>query len=182
MNGTPNVTGPDQKAFRGALSRVPTSVVVVATILDDEPIGMMVGSFTSVSLSPMLVGYLGENRSRTVPLLLETERVSCSVLHESDLDVVNAFKRPLEDRFDGVAWELDSEFKVPVIPHAPLTVFGRPTGSSPAGDHLFALIEVLGLRTRGPARPLVFCGGRLTRMDAGHLMDNDVWQLGWEDE
>jgi len=182
LTQAPNITAPDERTFRTALSRVPTSVVVVATMLEDRPVGMLVGTFTSVSLQPLLVGYLGERTSRTVPLLLAAEQVSCSVLRESDMDVVTAFKRPLESRFDGVAWEFDSEFNVPVLKAAPLTVFGRPADASDAGDHIFALIDVLGLRTSEPARPLVFCGGRLTRMDPGHLIGSDIWQLGWENE
>jgi 3-hydroxy-9,10-secoandrosta-1,3,5(10)-triene-9,17-dione monooxygenase reductase component len=178
---TPSVIAPDRKTFRRALSRVPTSVVVVATMREDRPIGMVVGTFTSVSLEPSLVGYLGARDSGTVPLLQAAEQVSCSVLHESDLDIVQAFARPLESRFDGVTWELDPEFRVPVLTRAPLTVFGRPVGSTEAGDHQFVLLDVLGLRTTGPARPLVFCAGRMTRMDPGHLVDTDIWQLGWED-
>ena len=181
LTRVPSVIAPDQKTFRRALSRVPTSVVVVATVLDDRPIGMVVGTFTSVSLEPPLVGYLGARDSRTVPLLAAAEQVSCSVLHESDLDIVQAFARPPESRFDGVPWELDPEFEVPVLTRAPLTVFARPAGATEAGDHVFALLDVLGLRTTGPARPLVFCAGRMTRMDPGHLVDTDIWQLGWED-
>jgi 3-hydroxy-9,10-secoandrosta-1,3,5(10)-triene-9,17-dione monooxygenase reductase component len=181
MPHAPSITAPDKKTFRHALSRVPTSVVLVATMLDGQPVGMVVGTFTSVSLEPLLVGYLGAHTSRTLPVLLAAEQVSCSVLHQTQLDVVTALQRPSESRFDGLAWESDSQFGVPVLTSAPLTVFGRPAGTAEAGDHLLALINVTGLRTTGPARPLVFCGGRLSRMDPGHMVDSDIWQLGWED-
>ncbi|WP_416972151.1 flavin reductase family protein [Streptomyces sp. 4F14] len=181
MNHSPSVVAPDQKAFRRALSRLPTSVVVVTAMHADRPIGMVVGTFTSVSLEPPLVGYLGALGSSTASLLRAADQVSCSVLHESDLDVVKAFARPPASRFDGVAWELDTEFQVPVLTRAPLTVFARPVGATDAGDHVFVVHDVLALRTAGPARPLVFCGGRLSRMDPGHIVDSDFWQLGWED-
>lgn len=169
----------DTRSFRTAMSRVPTSVAVVSTMRDGVPIGMLVGTFTSVSLSPALVGYLGERTSRTVPYLLEAETLSCSVLRESDVQTVDEFRKPLDKRFQNLNWECDEEFNVPVLAGAPLTVFGRPYATSDAGDHVFSMIEVAGVRTSGPCRPLVFCGGRLTRMDPGHVVDSDIWQLGW---
>jgi len=44
------------------MSRVPTSVVVVG----DTTVGMVVGTFTSISLAPLLVGYLGELLAATL--------------------------------------------------------------------------------------------------------------------
>lgn len=175
----PPTTAPDAASFRSAMSRVPTSVIVVATMRNGVPIGMLVGTFTSVSLSPLLVGYLGERTSRTVPYLIGADKVSCSVLRESDVQTVDEFRKPLESRFERISWSLDEEFNVPVLAGAPLTVFGKPHGTHEAGDHIFSLIEVLGVRTNGPCRPLVFCGGRLTRMDPSHVVDSDIWQLGW---
>ncbi|MFB1298572.1 flavin reductase family protein [Mycobacterium sp. pW049] len=174
-----DATVPDHLSFRTAMSRVPTSVIVIATIHDGEPIGMLVGTFTSVSLSPMLVGYLGERTSRTVPYLLDADRVSCSVLRETDLATVEEFRKPMASRFERLNWTIDDEFEVPLLAGAPLTVVGKPHSVCDAGDHIFSLIEVLAVRTNGPSRPLVFCGGRLTRMDPSHVVDSDIWQLGW---
>jgi flavin reductase (DIM6/NTAB) family NADH-FMN oxidoreductase RutF len=101
-------------------------------------------------------------------------------LRESDLQIVEEFRKPLESRFDFLNWKCDHEFNAPVLAGAPLTVFGKPYGTREAGDHVLSLIEVLGVRTNGPCRPLVFCGGRLTRMDPSHVVDSDIWQLGWD--
>jgi flavin reductase (DIM6/NTAB) family NADH-FMN oxidoreductase RutF len=139
---------------------------------------MVVGTFTSVSLSPLLVGFLGERRSSTLPRLLSADAVSCNVLHDSQLDIVDAFRRSVADRFEGLDWHIDDAFQVPVLGGATLVVFGKATGSAVAGDHVFAMIDVKGIQATGPARPLVFCGGRVTRMDPGRLVDGDVWQLG----
>jgi 3-hydroxy-9,10-secoandrosta-1,3,5(10)-triene-9,17-dione monooxygenase reductase component len=174
-------SAPDAVAFRQALSRVPTSVVAVCTMHEGRAAGMLVGTFTSVSLKPLLVGYLGDRGSSTLPMLLRADIVSFSVLRETDLHTVTAFRRPREHRFEDVAWELDRQFGSPVLTGAPLVVFGRPWAESEAGDHLFVLAEVLGIRTNGPARPLVFCGGRLSRMDPGQMVDSDIWQLGWHE-
>jgi len=161
------------------MSRVPTSVVVIAAMDNDVPVGMVVGTFTSVSLSPLLVGFLGERRSSTLPRLLNADAVSCNVLHDSQLDVVDAFRRGIDERFEGLDWHIDQGFQVPVLGGATLVVFGKPTSTADAGDHVFAMIDVNGIQATGPARPLVFCGGRLTRMDPGRLVAGDIWQLGY---
>jgi 3-hydroxy-9,10-secoandrosta-1,3,5(10)-triene-9,17-dione monooxygenase reductase component len=172
---------PDAVTFRQALSRVPTSVVAVSAMHEGRAVGMLVGTFTSVSLEPLLVGFLGDRGSSTLPTLLRAGTVAFSVLRETDLRTVEAFRRPSQARFEGVSWELDRQFGSPVLTGAPLVVFGRPWAETDAGDHIFVLVEVLGVRTSGPARPLVFCGRRLTRMDPGHMVDNDIWQLGWHE-
>ncbi|HRW20108.1 MAG TPA: flavin reductase, partial [Dermatophilaceae bacterium] len=60
----------DSGDYRALMARVPTSVVVVATMVEGAPIGMLVGTFTSVSLQPKLVGFLADLGSRTVHQLL----------------------------------------------------------------------------------------------------------------
>ena len=161
------------------MSRVPASVVVVATMDNGLPVGMVVGTFTSVSLSPLLVGFLAERGSSTLPRLLSADAVSCNVLHDSQLDIVDAFRRSIDERFEGLDWHIDPAFQVPILGGATLVVFGKPTRTTDAGDHVFVMIDVDGIQATGPARPLVFCGGRLTRMDPGRLVDGDIWQLGW---
>ncbi|GCE42962.1 putative oxidoreductase, mmyf [Rhodococcus wratislaviensis] len=70
-------TTTSQKQFRAAMRRLPTSVVVSA-VLDDAPIGMVVGTFSSVSMDPLLVGFFGDHRSSTLEPLLETDQWSFS--------------------------------------------------------------------------------------------------------
>ena len=49
----------DGRLFRDVLGHYPTGVVLVTAIgSDGDPVGMIVGSFTSVSLDPPLVAYL----------------------------------------------------------------------------------------------------------------------------
>ncbi|GAA5149074.1 hypothetical protein GCM10023321_12390 [Pseudonocardia eucalypti] len=56
----------DQRHFREVLGNFPTSVVAITVIGSDRrPAGMIVGSFTSVSLDPPLVSFLADRSSRT---------------------------------------------------------------------------------------------------------------------
>lgn len=61
---------------------------------------MVVGTFTSVSLEPPLVGFLVDRGSTTWPRIRETGRFCASVLHADDEYVCRAFAIKAEGRFD----------------------------------------------------------------------------------
>jgi 3-hydroxy-9,10-secoandrosta-1,3,5(10)-triene-9,17-dione monooxygenase reductase component len=168
----------DASAFRDAMARLPMCAVVAATMDGHRPVGMVVGTFISVSLDPFLVGFLADRRSSTLVMLLDADRISCTLLDESHLDVVEQFRRPAESRFDGLSWSVDTRHGAPVFMGTPLVVFARPSAQVDAGDRVLALFEVIDIRAAGPTRPLVFCAGRITRLEPGQLVDGDVWQLG----
>jgi len=167
-------------AYRQALSTVPTSVVVAAGMNDRRPIGMVIGTFSTVSMDPPLVGFFGDHRSSTLSPLLGCERITFSLLRQEDLEHCEAFRLPLDERFDHVPWH-ESAYATPAIDDALLTVHTRVDRIFDAGDHTCVLAEVLEVES-GPTskRPLVFYRHRLSRLDPGQLLDDELWQLGWE--
>ena len=63
--------GFDPGVFRKMMGKVPTSVSVVTSIDQTGGLaGMVVGTFTSVSLEPALVGFLPSKRKRGVDAAL----------------------------------------------------------------------------------------------------------------
>ena len=58
-------------SFRRALGHLPTGVIIVTSIMDDEPIAMVIRSFTSVSLDPPLVGCFSETASKGSVALID---------------------------------------------------------------------------------------------------------------
>ncbi|WP_225929162.1 flavin reductase family protein [Rhodococcus opacus] len=174
-------TAVDFGALRRAMRRVPTSVVVAATMKRDTPVGMVVGTFTSVSADPPLVGFLGDHASRTVPALADAEYVSYCVLGETEGATVEAFRRPLGDRYRDLSWSIDADFGTPILTTAVVTIQTRRHSTLPAGDHTLILSEVLDVSTTGAGRPLVFYDGRLTRTDPTHRSASEFWEIGWVD-
>ena len=57
----------DSVTFRRALGHVPTAVSVVTATDEQGHVGMTVGSFTSISLDPPLVGFFADTESTTLP-------------------------------------------------------------------------------------------------------------------
>lgn len=57
----------EPREFRNVLGHFPTGVCIVTAMEGGKPIGMVVGSFTSVSLDPPLVAFLADRSSTTFP-------------------------------------------------------------------------------------------------------------------
>ncbi|XVV06083.1 flavin reductase family protein [Actinosynnema sp. CA-248983] len=153
---------PTATRFRSAMRHLPTSVVVAAGMSeDDEPVGMLIGTFTSVSLSPLLVGFLGDQRSNTLPALLALDFWTFSVLADDDDITPEAFRLPLRERFDKVKWST-TPYNTPVIDGSVLSIHTRHHSTLPAGDHHLVLAEVLDTDVPDPRRrPMVYVDGRM---------------------
>lgn len=97
-----------EREYRIAMSSVPTSVVIAAAMVGQQPVGMVVGTFLSMSLDPPLVGFFGDHRSSTLKPLLDGPVLSFSLLRQEDLSVCDSFRRPLQERFNGLDWTVSA--------------------------------------------------------------------------
>src|SRR5690554_4284981 len=70
----------DSKALRTVLGSYPTGVCAISARVKGAPLAMVVGTFTSVSLDPPLVGFLPARSSETWALLRGVERFCVNVL------------------------------------------------------------------------------------------------------
>src|SRR6476659_9037630 len=88
----------DAADYRRVLGHVPTSVSVVTGLAAmGNPVGMTVGSFTSVSLDPPLIAFFVDRSSTTWPRLYETEYFGVNILGHDQGELCRAFSRRAED-------------------------------------------------------------------------------------
>ncbi|WP_416954413.1 flavin reductase [Nocardioides sp. T5] len=154
---SPTAINPSE--YRRALGHYPTGVAVVAAQEErGESVGMVIGSFTSVSLDPPLVGFLVGRDGSTWPRLKEVGKFCVSVLGAHHEDVCRAFASKAPDRFTHASAR--SETGSPRIPDAALWVDCDLDAVIPAGDHDFVLGRVrdLGIGDDG-GLPLLFLRG-----------------------
>lgn len=149
--------------YRSVMSRVPTSVAVITATIDDRPIGMTVGTFTSVSLDPPLVAFFVDRSSTTWPKLAEAEHFGINILGAGAGAVCRAFARRGHDRFTDVMWN-PSERGVPLLEQAIVTAECTPYRVDPVGDHLQVVARVENLEQRGSDDPLIFLHGGFVEM------------------
>jgi flavin reductase (DIM6/NTAB) family NADH-FMN oxidoreductase RutF len=146
--------------WRTVLGHYPTGISIITSVDGERaPVGMIVGTFTSVSEQPPLVGFLPVSGSRTLAHLRRTGRFRASVLGESHERLCRSFfaANP-SDRFAAGEWDFD-EYGIPRLGDAVAWFDATVHDILPAGDHVMVLgaVEDLGLGPRG--LPLIFLNG-----------------------
>lgn len=175
------VTAPDPAVFRHVLGHVPTSVCVVTATTPSGPVGVTVGSFTSVSLDPPLVVFYAGRTSASAEAIVGAGSFRVNVLAEDQQEVCAAFARRTADRFALGDWEFGSH-AAPRLGGAVAWISCDVEGSFPAGDHVAVVGRVRGLAAaRPPRRPLIFHRGGPARLDRAHGVHAPTHSFGWWD-
>jgi flavin reductase (DIM6/NTAB) family NADH-FMN oxidoreductase RutF len=104
-----SVAAIDPALFRQTLGHYPTGVAAV-TALDEAgvPLALVVGSFTSVSLDPPLVGFLPDKRSTTWPLIHSAGHFAVNILG-SDQTALCRQLAGKGEKMAGVAWHVSEQ-------------------------------------------------------------------------
>lgn len=146
--------------FRQVLGYYPTGVsAITATSGEGTPLGLIVGTFSSVSLDPPLVGFLPDKSSSTWPKIEQTGHFCVNVLASDQIDVCRQLAGKSADKFAHVAYTV-SNHNLPVVTGALATIECRLHSVTDAGDHFFVLGHVLRLEATREADPMLFFRGR----------------------
>ena len=149
----------DSARFRLVLGAYPTGVCAITAIEDDQIVGMIVGTFTSVSLDPPLVGFLPDKNSASWAQIEKAGRFCVNVLASDQQDVCRAASAKGPEKFAGVAYVI-SDHGLPVIAGSIAVIECDTHAVLDAGDHWFVLGKVLRLETASDADPMLFHRGR----------------------
>lgn len=149
----------DPQTFRETLACYPTGVCVVTSAdAGGRRFGLVVGSFTSISLDPPLVGFFPDKRSRSWTEIEAAGRFCVNVLGSGQLELCRRFAARGGDKFAELAHAL-SPSGLPLIEDALAWIDCRIERVVDIGDHWLAVgaVESLG---KGPAgTPLTFFRG-----------------------
>ena len=149
----------DAVVFRRVLGHYPTGVcVVTAAEPDGRPIGMTVGSFSSVSLEPPLVSFMPAKSSTSWPRIARTGQFCVNVLASNQLEISQRFSSKVEDKFDSLVFDL-SVTGSPVLKGVAAWMDCTLYATYEAGDHFIVLGEVQDLQAQGD-QPLLFLRGQ----------------------
>jgi flavin reductase (DIM6/NTAB) family NADH-FMN oxidoreductase RutF/DNA-binding IclR family transcriptional regulator len=159
----------DDGRFREVLGHYPTGVVVVtACDAGGRPLGMTIGSFSSVSLDPPLIAYLPTRSSRTFARIRAAETFCINILAGDQEDLCRRFASGPRD-FAGVAWQR-SPGGAPVLADTVGWIECSTHDISEAGDHYLVLGRVTGLQVSRPVQPLLFFQGGYGRFTPQSLV------------
>jgi 3-hydroxy-9,10-secoandrosta-1,3,5(10)-triene-9,17-dione monooxygenase reductase component len=150
----------DPGQFRQVLGSYPTGVCVITALdADGRPAGMVVGSFTSVSLDPPLVGFLPDKGSSSWPHIEQHGHFCVNVLGSDQQAVCRQVAARGPDKFAGVDYAM-TPGNLPVIAGSIACIECTIHSVTDAGDHWFVLGKVLGLEVLRDGDPMLFHRGR----------------------
>jgi len=164
----------DPMMFRKVLGHFPTCVTIVTAISPEgEPVGLTIGSFTSVSLDPPMVGFLPQVNSERWAAINASGNFVVNELGADQSELCWQFaKSSIEYPFEGVAWRPSPITGSPIIEGSIAWIDCSIEGIIDAGDHHFVLGRVLELQHSEPENdpnPLLFYRGQL-----GQFLPHDI--------
>lgn len=151
------------REYRHALGRFPTGVAFVsARAPDGEAAGLLINSFTSVSLTPPMVLWCLGLAARSRPVFAVAPTFAVSVLSEDQRGLLSELSRPLEHRLLGVPVR-DGLGGAPVLQAAAAVFECSVVTVTRAGDHDVYLGQVERFERRD-GQPLACLAGQYGRV------------------
>jgi flavin reductase (DIM6/NTAB) family NADH-FMN oxidoreductase RutF len=148
----------DSETLRGAMRAWTTGVAVITARHDDQNYGMTVNSFTSISLEPPLVSVALKKLTHTYEAVEKSGEFAITILSSDQKELSDRFAGKVAgvtDRFEGVPTEI-------LVLSAPLIKGGmayfncRVLNSTPAGENVLIVAEVIAAKREGEGDPLVY--------------------------
>lgn len=138
---------------------VPCSVVLVTSVLDAQPVGATIGSFTSVSLSPPLVSFNVMHSTRLHDALTASGRLNVCVLSEDQGELANRFSIPELERdqmfvLSEYTWEGGDD--LPKINDSLCTLTCAIKSAVETSDHTVFICQVESVVSVQEGRPLLY--------------------------
>lgn len=151
----------DPMDFRHVMSHLPTGVVALSGLdtLTQEPAGLIVGTFQSLSIDPPLATFSISRASNSWLRIRSGGRFSASVLADDQGNVATALSGRSSEKFDGVAWHASPD-GAPHIDGAVAWIDCEAVREIDGGDHVFVIARALRM-SAGFGEPLIFHKGVL---------------------
>jgi 3-hydroxy-9,10-secoandrosta-1,3,5(10)-triene-9,17-dione monooxygenase reductase component len=121
-------------------------------------VGLAVGSFSSVSLDPPLVGFFADKGSTSWPKIEGTGAFCVNILGEHQEDVCRRFASKEPDKFAGLGWKATGSGS-PLIDDVIAWIDCDIDQVVEAGDHFLVLGAVRELDVAHDGPPLLFFRG-----------------------
>lgn len=95
---------PDQEMMKGFNRKFVTGVTVVTTKDGDQPRGLAVNAYCSVSIEPPLVMVCVQKTSSTYPTLFKADHLGINILSTGQRETVGTFASKTADKFADLDW------------------------------------------------------------------------------
>ncbi|GJF33635.1 flavin reductase [Kitasatospora sp. NE20-6] len=160
----------DSALFRETLGHYPTGVAVVTAVAEDgNPAGMVVGTFSSVSLDPPMVAFFPAVSSGSFQHLRTAKAFCVNVLAADQEALCRRMATGGAGKFDGVRWR-PGPLGSPILEDAVSWIECTYEDVREAGDHFIVLGLVHELAVQRSTLPLLFFQGGYGRFSPGSFL------------
>ncbi len=143
----------DAQSYREFFGQLPTGVTAIVAQGDAGPVGLVVGTFSSVSLDPPLVSFMVTRGSRSWAATKALGRFTANILASDQRRLSQTLSGWSPDKFRHVVFENDEPT---VIRDCLAWADCELEQEVEAGDHLIVLARPLTLVVARASRPLIF--------------------------
>ena len=151
----------EERAYRWALCGFATGVALITIDTAAGVAGIVVNSFTSVSLDPRIVLWCLGDASDRYAMFAHAERWGVNVLSEDQQDISQRFARP--GAFDASGLDILRLGDTPVLAGALTHLACRTVERTAMGDHLMVVGEVEAFESASGSSGLTYFRGRYGR-------------------
>ena len=159
----------EPRHFRETIGHYPTGVAVITAVTPAGPQGMVVGSFTSVSLDPPLVAFMPERDSEAFEQLRTADSFCVNVLSAEQEQLCRLLASGCGDAFADLSWR-PAPSGAPIIDDVVAWIDCTYESVAEAGDHYVVLGRVGAVDVVKPALPLLFFQGGYGRFSLPSLV------------
>ncbi|MFC4049300.1 flavin reductase family protein [Actinomadura syzygii] len=131
----------DPASLKAVLGHFATGVAAVTGLYSRAPVGLIVDSFTAVSLAPPLISFCVAHTSTTWPRMRSSEGLCVTFLAAEQLDRARRLATSGAAKFHGVPWT-PSPAGLPVIDGGLAWLECEIDAEHPAGDHVIVVARV----------------------------------------
>jgi len=157
-------SGHDPRTLRDALGCFATGVTVVTCLDGDEqPAGITVNSFTSVSLDPPLLLVCLHKQAAATGHLTRADCFAVNVLQREQQPASITFSTRVEDRFGAMAWSC-GEAGAPILEESLCVFECERVAVHDGGDHHILVGQVVKASFDAALDPLLFFRGSYRRL------------------
>jgi len=150
----------DKAALRKTLGHFPTGVAIATTMtLDNQPTGLTISSFNSVSLDPPLILFSIDLQATCLSDFRQNGHFAINILSAEQTQLCRDFATPDIPRFAGKEFHISSE-GTPLLADVSAYLVCAVEARHPAGDHELYIGRVLRHGHSGK-QPLIYGHGQL---------------------
>ncbi|GAA1791097.1 flavin reductase family protein [Pseudarthrobacter sulfonivorans] len=145
--------------YRQVLGKLPTGVVAITGVNgDNEKLGLVVGTFQSLSLEPPLVMFCVDKSSSTWPRLRQLKNFTANILADDQIAICRSLSRKGPEKFENLPCT-EGPLGTPHLDGATAYIDCKVTAEVVVGDHYMVVGAVTNME-EGSGNALIFRGGK----------------------